>query len=283
MEELTQVEAQPHIMEALEAAKRLTEQSQEYWSARDLGPILGYPVWQNFMALIERAEAAMALNGKEASHHFMAVHRLMEVGGGGRVEGRDYWLSRAASYLIAINGDPTGRPEIASAQIYFATKTRQMELENQVGADRKRIQARDKVTKAFKAVSEVAQAAGVQNRMQAVFHGERFQGIYEMSRTEISAAKGLSDDENLIEFAGAFELSMHEFQMNLAADVIANEGIKNQRQAIARNRSVAEEVRQAVINSRGRLPENLPLEKEPIKAIRKRVAAAEKQGQIASS
>ena len=73
---------------------------------------------------------------------------------------------------------------------------------------------------------------------------------------------------------------MHEFQMNLAADVIANEGIKNERQAIARNRNVAEEVRQAVINSKGRLPEKLPLENEPIKAVRKRVAAADKQSQI---
>ena len=65
--------------------------------------------------------------------------------------------------------------------------------------------------------------------------------------------------------------------MNLAADVIANEGIKNQQQAIDRNKSVARQVRQAVINSKGRLPERLPLEAEPIKIVRKRVAASEKK------
>ena len=73
--------------------------------------------------------------------------------------------------------------------MYFATKTRQMEILEQESADRKRLTARDKVTKAFKAVSEVAQSAGVQNRMQAVFHGGRFQGLYNMSRAEITAAK----------------------------------------------------------------------------------------------
>jgi DNA-damage-inducible protein D len=276
MNSVVNSDPQPHVMEALEAAKRFTEEGHEYWIARELGPILGYPVFQNFTSLIEKAEAALAASGKDPSHQVMPVHRLMGVGGGARVEGKDFWLSRAASYLIAINGDPTNRPEISSAQIYFATKTRQMELAEQEGADRKRISAREKVTKAFKMVSGVAQSAGVQNRMQAVFHAGRFQGLYEMSRSEITAAKGLGPDENLLEFAGAFELSMHEFQMNLAADVITNEGIKGQQQAIDRNKSVAAQVRQAVLNSRGRVPESLPLEPEPMKAVRKRIADSER-------
>lgn len=277
MSDLVSAEPLRHVMEALEAAKHFTDEGYEYWEARELGPILGYPIWQSFMGLIEKASAALAANGKDPSHQISPVTKLMEVGRGARVEGKDYWLSRAASYLITINGDPTGRPEIGAAQIYFATKTRQMEILEQDNADRKRLSARDKVTKAFKVVSEVAQAAGVQNRMQAVFHGGRFQGLYDMSRADITAAKGLSDDENLLEYAGAFELSMHEFQMNLAADVITNEGIKNQQQAIDRNKSVARQVRQAVINSKGRLPERLPLEAEPIKIVRKRVAATEKK------
>lgn len=277
MDDVVPAEPLRHVMEALEGAKHFTDEGYEYWEARELGPILGYPIWQSFAGLIEKASDALAANGKDPSHQISPVTKLMEVGRGARVEGKDYWLSRAASYLIAINGDPTGRPEIGAAQIYFATKTRQMEILEQESADRKRLTARDKVTKAFKAVSEVAQSAGVQNRMQAVFHGGRFQGLYNMSRAEITAAKGLSEDENLLEYAGAFELSMHEFQMNLAADVIANEGVKGQQQAIDRNKSVARQVRQAVINSRGRLPESLPLEAEPIKIVRKRVAATDKK------
>ena len=262
-------EDQRHIMERLEAAKKISPNGAEFWMARDLGPILGYPVWQNFEAVVQRALDALSSGGKDPSHQIMPTHK-----GVGRAS-RNYFLSRAASYLIAMNGDPS-KHEIATAQLYFAARTRQMEVSEELTASQKRIDARDKVTKAFKVVSAVAQEAGVESRMQAVFHGARFHGLYLKSRSEITADKGLPANANLLDHAGALELSMHEFQMNLAADVITKEGIRDQRRAIDRNKSVALEVRRAVTNSQGRLPESLPLEAEPIASVRRRVNAATK-------
>lgn len=276
MTDVIPAEPHRHTMERLEAAKRITSDGVEYWMARELGPILGYDGWRDFEAVMKRAADALTANGLDPSHQIVPTRKLMEVGKGATNEGRDFFVTRAASYLIAMNGAPS-KPEIAAAQIYFAVKTRQMEVHDRDAADRKRIDARDKVTKAFKLVSGVAQDAGVQSKMQAVFHGARFQGLYEMSRAEVAAAKGLSDNENLLDRAGALELSMHEFQMNLAADVIGKERIQGQQRAIERNRDIAREVRQAVIKSHARLPEHLPLEPEPVGTVRRRLNAAQKK------
>jgi DNA-damage-inducible protein D len=267
MEQLTSAEPHRHTMERLETAKRLTAEGVEFWLARELGPILGYPTWGKFEPVIQRAAAALTANGQDPSHQIVQTGKSM-----GREDSRDYFLSRGASYLIAMNGEPS-KAEIATAQIYFASKTRQMEVAEELTADQKRIEARDKVTKAFNVVSGVAQGAGVENKMQAVFHGARFQGLYEMSRAEVMATKGLRAGENLLDRAGALELSMHEFQMNLAADVIAKEGIRNQQRAIDKNKAVAKEVRRAVINSQGQGPEHIPLESEPIAVVRHRIKA----------
>lgn len=274
MPDIEPQEPQRHTMERLEAAKRVLQNGVEFWTARELGPILGYETWAKFEPVIERAAEALRANGREPSHQIARTGKMMERGRGAQKEGVDYYLTRGASYLIAMNGDPT-KPEVAAAQVYFAARTRQMELAEIDAADRKRLEARDKVTKAFKTVSGVAQDAGVGSSMQAVFHGARFQGLYEMTRAEITAAKGLRDNENLLDHAGALELSMHEFQMNLAADVITKEGIHSQQGAINRNRQVATQVRQAVINSRGRPPEQFPLAPEPISSVRKRVSSGE--------
>ena len=86
----------------------------------------------------------------------------------------------------------------------------------------------------------------------------------------VKRRKGLGAADNLLDRAGPLELSTHEFQMNLAADVIKREHIKGERWAIAKNRQVGEHVRGTIKAAGGTLPEELPLE-EPIEKVRKRL------------
>ena len=164
MDEITPAEPHRHTMERLEAAKRVTPDGVEYWLARELGPILGYHAWGRFEPVIQRAAAALTASGRNASHQIVRTGKSM-----GREDSRDYFLSRGASYLIAMNGDPA-KPEVATAQIYFAARTRQMEVAGELTADQKRVEARDKVTKAFNVVSGVAKEAGVTRLVLSHFY-----------------------------------------------------------------------------------------------------------------
>ena len=63
---------------------------------------------------------------------------------------------------------------------------------------------------------------------------------------------------------------MHEFQMNLAADVIGREGIKNEAQAIRRNLEIGKHVRGTVLAAGGTDPLKLKIA-EPIAEVKKRL------------
>jgi hypothetical protein len=97
---------------------------REYWRARVLQPQMGYGRWQHFDPVIERAKAA-ARNVSDAAAVFTEVRENpSELGGR---PGKDYKLTRAAAYYVALNGDPN-KPEVAAAQAYFVRRTREAEL-----------------------------------------------------------------------------------------------------------------------------------------------------------
>lgn len=106
-----------------DSIKHTDEQGREYWMARELMGLLGYPRWNEFKVAIERAivscEAQQGSN--EVSKHFSGS--ILKSGGRPK---EDYKLSRFGAYLTAMNGDPR-KPEIAQAQAYFVVKTREAE------------------------------------------------------------------------------------------------------------------------------------------------------------
>lgn len=263
-----------HTIDRLEAVKRQSAQGIDFWMARDINLLLGYPTWREFEAVIERARNAMTANGIDPSHQIVLTHKLMEVGGGAQMRGADYFLTRAACRLIAMNGDPS-KPEIAGAQAYFVVQTHRMEREDALSDDEKRLQLRERVKTAFRLVSGVAQEAGLTGKKQPLFHDARYQGLYGMSRRDVLAKKGLKQDDNPFDHVGPLELSANEFQMNVAADVIQKENIRGEYNLISKNRAIAGDVRKTMQNSGATMPENLPTA-EPIKEVAKRIRQKKK-------
>ncbi|WP_165164943.1 BRO family protein [Corynebacterium qintianiae] len=106
-----------------DAIKNTTTAGQEYWSARELMPMLGYDKWERFAGAIDRARLSIEAQGMNPETE---ASRLREPFGKTRQMGDNFHLSRFACYLVAMNGDPR-KPEIAAAQAYFAIRTRQAE------------------------------------------------------------------------------------------------------------------------------------------------------------
>lgn len=273
-QEITNLPEYRATMDKLERLKHLSSQGTEFWLARDIYPVLGYPTWREFEDLMERARNALRNNNIDPSHHFGLTHKMVDLGSGSQRRIEDHFLSRAACYLIAMNGDPS-KPEIAASQGYFVVQTRAKELEDERSEDEKRLELREKVSQSVKAVSGVAKAAGVRSQMQGVFHDQRYQGLYGMSLKNLKGLKGLDEKEQLLDRAGLLELSMHDFQMNLAADVIERGKAKSEQNAIRTNLEVARRVRETVKESEGTLPEKLPLE-PPIKEVKRRIERQKK-------
>jgi DNA-damage-inducible protein D len=100
------------LFEKFEAACYLIEDT-ECWSARELQTILGYAKWDNFLNAIEKAKHACEGAGERVQDHFANVGKMVGIGSGTQRRIDDMALTRYACYLIAQNGDPVKKPEIA--------------------------------------------------------------------------------------------------------------------------------------------------------------------------
>ena len=259
-----------HGKKTFEELKLSNEHGAEYWSARDLQPMLGYSQWRRFEDAVKRAMASCETSGNDPEHHFAGAGKPITGGKGAVQVVDDYHLSRFACYLIAQNGDPR-KSEIAHAQKYFAVQARRQELSDQATADMERLDLRKQTSEEFKALSGAAQDAGVQSKMFGVFHDAGYKGLYGgLGGAAIKARKAIPEKDNLLDRMNATELAANQFRMTQTRDKLARDGVHNQAQAIQTHAQVGKEVRDAIKRIGGTLPEQLP-PAEHIKEVVKRL------------
>ena len=105
-----------------DSIRHLDGQGSEFWSARELMPILGYKMWQKFKAVIDNAAENIETLTGSTVQHFLPV----EIKSQGRPS-LDLKLSRLACYHIALSCDSRGNSSVKAAKHYFAIKTREAE------------------------------------------------------------------------------------------------------------------------------------------------------------
>jgi DNA-damage-inducible protein D len=255
---------------SFEEMKRVNDHGAEYWSARDLQPLLGYSQWRRFEEAVQRAITSCRQSGNEPDYHFAGAGKPITGGKGAVQVVDDYHLSRFACYLIAQNGDPR-KPEIANAQKYFAIQARRQEVSDALAADKERLEIRKQASEEFKALSGAAREAGVQDRMFGVFHDAGYKGLYDgLGNDAIKQRKGIAKKENLMDRMDTTELAANQFRMTQTRDKLARERVNSQQQAIRTHEEVGREVREAIKRIGGTMPENIP-PAEHISEVEKRI------------
>ncbi|MGW5518465.1 hypothetical protein [Nocardia africana] len=112
----------PFATSPFDAIRRTQLDGSEFWSARELMPLLGYDKWERFAEAVSRAVAALTAQGVDVEAN---VSRLREPIA--KTTREDFHLSRFAAYQVAMCGDPR-KPEVAAALAYFAIRTREAEV-----------------------------------------------------------------------------------------------------------------------------------------------------------
>ena len=255
---------------SFEELKKQNEHGAEYWSARELQPVLGYKQWRRFEDAVKRAVTSCNQSGNNPDYHFAGAGKPIKGGKGAVQVVEDYHLSRFACYLIAQNGDPR-KPEIADAQKYFAIQARRQEISDALSADVERLEIRKQTSEEFKALSGAAREAGVQDRMFGIFHDAGYKGLYGgIGTAAIKQRKEIPKKDNLMDRMDTTELAENQFRMTQTRDKLAQEQVNNQQQAISTHEAVGKEVREAIKRIGGVMPENIP-PAEHIKKVEKRI------------
>lgn len=250
----------------LEKLKRHTAKGIEYWSARDLQGFFGYSSWERFDGVIKRASEACERSGQPVPNHFHRSVKMVEIGSGAGRERSEWLLTRYASYLVAMNGDPA-KPEIAYSQTYFALQTRKQEQAKNLAQIEQRMELRERMKEANKSLQSAAHSAGVQKF--GTFHNAGYQGLYGgLSQADIKELKGIGAKEQLLDRMGSAELASNYFRATQAEAKITRENVRGEDAAIRTHREVGREVRGTIERIGGVMPESLPAE-PPIKALQK--------------
>ena len=246
--------------------RRVDENENEYWYARDLAKVLEYSNYRkNFLGVIEKARIACKGSGYEPFNHMVEADRMIKTGKGASRKEKDIKLSRYACYLAVQNADPK-KEIVAMGQTYFAVQTRiqeiqQMEEYNNLSTeDSKRLFLRNELKKHNIKLAESAKDAGVKTSLDyAIFQNHGYKGLYGgLNAKGIHTKKGLKKSQKILDHMGSTELAANLFRATQTEEKLRREEIKKKDRANKAHFEVGKKVRKTIEELGGTMPENLP-------------------------
>lgn len=270
---------QQHLS-SFEDIRQTDPEGNEFWSARDLAPMLEYREWRNFIQVVDKARIACAQSGKRPEDHFGDTNKMVSIGSGAQRTVPDVHLSRYACYLIVQNGDPA-KPVIANGQTYFALQTRRQELADeaqfaQLTENDKRLAIRNELAAHNKHLAAAAKDAGVDTPLDyAIFQDHGYKGLYGgLGAKDLHARKGLKKSQKILDHMGSTELAANLFRATQTEEKLRRDDVRDKTQANRTHHDVGRKVRQTIEELGGTMPEHLPV---PDSSIQQLEAAKKKQ------
>ncbi len=248
-----------------EQLKRVDENGNEYWSARELSKVLEYSEYRHFIPVINRAKEACTNSGHDIADHFEDFLEMVTIGSGAQRKTESVKLSRYASYLIVQNADPN-KEIVAQGQTYFAVQTRiqeiqQMDEYNSLSTeDERRLFLRAELAKHNTQLAAAAKDAGVIQPLDyAIFQNHGYMGLYGgLDAKGIHAKKGLKKSQQILDHMGSTELAANLFRATQAEEKLRRENIQGKSNANKAHYEVGKKVRQTIEELGGTMPEDLP-------------------------
>lgn len=259
-----------------EQIRRIDENGNEFWSARDMAKVLEYSEYRHFIPVIEKAKEACRNSGQNFMDHFEDYLDMIEIGKGGKRPVDSVKLSRYACYLIIQNADPS-KEIVANGQTYFAVQTRIAEIKrmdeyNYLSTeDEKRLFLRNELAKHNAQLASAAKDAGVlDSKDYAIFQNYGYKGLYGgLDAKAIHTHKGLKKSQKILDHMGSTELAANLFRATQTEDKLRREQIQGKQKANQTHYQVGAKVRQTIKELGGTMPEDLPTV-ESIKSIEKK-------------
>jgi DNA-damage-inducible protein D len=270
-----------------ERIRQLDSDGQEFWSARDLMPILEYTKWQNFKTVLLKAQIACENSGNDPADHFTDASKMVAIGSDAKREVEDMHLSRYACYLVVQNADPA-KEVVALGQTYFAIQTRRQELADanalgELTEDQRRLLLRQRIKHQNTDLASAAKTAGVITPQDfAIFQNHGHRGLYNgLTAEAIHRKKKLKKSQHILDHMGATELAANLFRSTQAEEKLRREQIQGKDAANEVHYQAGIVVRRAIAELGGTMPEDLPTVdsiKKLERAEKKRLAAPKSKG-----
>ncbi|MEO9027397.1 MAG: hypothetical protein ABI413_01125, partial [Ktedonobacteraceae bacterium] len=280
--EQRQVGSQPHIA-SFESIKQIGSDGQEWWSARDLYPLLEYRHWQDFYNVLQEAIAAYSVTGDEVAFHFQKISKVTQRKSGRPYTKSDFRLSRHGCYLTVLSADGS-KEVIGLAKNYFAITTRLYEIA-QTEEDRLRLERRELLREQNKALAAQAYKAGVVTPEQSsTFWNFGHMGLYRERAAQIRKRKNITSRQDIGDHASSSELAPNIMKASLARDMLRIRQVTDPNRANAIHFEAGNHVRQMLINAGVPTPELLPTPQKSYKQLlqeqieRERLAEEDRQG-----
>ena len=272
----------PQEASPFERIRQVDPDDYEFWSARDLMPVLEYVSWQKFKNVLLKAQIACENSGHDPTDHFIHAVKMVAIGSDAKREVEDMHLSRYACYLIVQNADPN-KQVVALGQTYFAVQTRRQEIADaetlvELTESQKRLLLRQRIRLQNTDLASAAKGAGVITSQDfAIFQNHGYRGLYNgLTADAIHGLKKLKKSQHILDHMGATELAANLFRSTQAEEKLRRDQVQGKDAANQVHYQAGVVVRRAIAELGGTMPEDLPSVdsiKKLERAEKKRLAA----------